>query len=185
LSNSRGFSLVELLVASTALVIVLLGSATVSKSALSVAETSVSTGAAESRATRAQFRIRQILLSAGRSTLLATPPGGGAPEPMQDGVPYDNLSFRRTLSAGREGPVYDPDPGQPPLSFSFEPRNGTGSDGDLILTTGGGRLPICAEVRQVEFLRQGSRVTVRITTVARGTVPETCDVVRPLVLRNP
>jgi prepilin-type N-terminal cleavage/methylation domain-containing protein len=185
LSAPRGFSLVELMVATAVLVTVLLGGVSVSNSAIAVAGSSVRTGAAEGRAMRAQTRIRQYLSSAGRSTLFATPPGGGAPELMRDGVPYDNLSFRRTVSAGRAGPVYDPDPVQPPLSFAFEPRPGGGGDGDLVFTTADGRFPICGDVREVEFLREGSRITVRITTVARGVVPPTCEVVHPLVLRNP
>jgi type II secretory pathway pseudopilin PulG len=182
MKRSPAFTLVELLIASAVLLAVLLSGVTVSRSAMTVAGDSVRTGAAEHRAQRAQELIQQYLLPAGRSTLEATPAGGAA-EPMQDGVSYDNVSFRQAVAATREGVTYDPDPSAPPDALAFQPRFG-GSEGDLILTTESGSHPICGGVRTVEFIRSGSAITVRVITAVRGTVPDTCVLLRRLVLRN-
>jgi prepilin-type N-terminal cleavage/methylation domain-containing protein len=178
-----GFTFVELLISIAVLAVVLFSGVTVSKSAMSVAQDAVRSGAADGQAISAQTHVRQLLLWAGRSTLEATPVGG-AREPMQEGVTYDNVSFRRAVGGGRDGAIYDPAPGQPPITFAFAPRDASGI-GDLTVDTGNGPHPICGGLGAVEFVREGSRVTVRLVTVTRGTVPETQSVVRRLVLRNP
>jgi len=183
--RQSGFTLVELLIASAALVVLLIGGVLVSGSALTVAGDSVRSGAAESRAMHAEAILRQRLVLAGRSTLFATPAAGGAPEAMQDGVSYDNVSFRETVASAREGSTYDPDPSQPPLSFAFKPRSGARAEGDLVLTDESGSHAVCGGVRSVEFVRTGSCIAVRVVTVARGAVPPTCEALRTLVLRNP
>jgi prepilin-type N-terminal cleavage/methylation domain-containing protein len=184
-NRQGGFTLVELLIASAALVVLLFGGALVSGTALDVAGDSVRSGAAESRAMHAEAILRQRLVLAGRSTLFATPAAGGAPEAMLDGVSYDNVSFRETVASAREGSTYDPDPALPPLSFAFKLRTGARAEGDLVLTDGSGSHSVCGGVRSVEFVRQGSCVTIRVVTVARGAEPPTCEAVRTLVLRNP
>lgn len=183
MKRANGFTLVELLIATMLLVVALLGGVLVSRSAMAVAGDSVQTGAAESRALHTHALIRQYLLSAGRSTLMATP-AGGAPEAMQDGVTYDNLSFRETVANSREGPTYDPDPSAPPLSLAWKSRPVAGGEGDLVLTTASGSHAICGGVREIDFTRQGSSITVKIVAVARGSVPDSCTIFRSLVLRN-
>jgi prepilin-type N-terminal cleavage/methylation domain-containing protein len=183
MKRRSGFTLVELLLATTLLVVALMGGVLVSRSALTVAGDSVRTGAAESRALHAQALVRQYLLAAGRSTLEATPTGG-APEVMQDGVTYDNVTFRETVANTRVGPTYDPDPGDPANSLAFQARAVAGGEGDLVLTTASGSHPICGGIRDIDFTRQGSTITVRIVAVARGSVPDSCTIVRSLVLRN-
>ena len=183
MNRRHGFTFVELLISIAALVVVLFTGVSVSKSAMTVAQDTVRSSAADSQAMSAQTHVRQYLLWAGRSTLEATP-GGGAPEPMQEGVTYDNVSFRRAVGGGKDGAVYDPAPGQPPITFAFVPRDASGI-GDLTMDTGSGPHPICAGLGAVEFVREGSRVTVRLVTVTRGAVPATHSVVRRLILRNP
>lgn len=183
MKRRSGFTLVELLLATTLLVVALMGGVLVSRSAMTVAGDSVRTGAAESRASHAHALVRQYLLAAGRSTLEATP-AGGAPEAMQEGVTYDNVSFRQTVASTREGSTYDPDPGDPPNSLAFKARPVAGGEGDLVLTTASGTHAVCGGVRAIEFTRDGSTITVRIVAVARGSVPDSCTIVRSLVLRN-
>jgi prepilin-type N-terminal cleavage/methylation domain-containing protein len=184
MNPARGFTFVEVLIASALLAVALLGGVVASRSALKVAGDSVRSGDAESRAMHAQTLVRQYLLSAGRSTLEAVPAGATATELMQDGVSYDNVSFRETVASARAGSTYDPDPSQPPFTLSFKPRS-AGGDGDLYLTDDDGSRPICGAVREVDFVRQGSSITVRIVTLARGATPESCSTLRTLVLRNP
>lgn len=182
--RADGFTLVELLLATALLVIAILGGTLVSRSAMAVAGDSVKTGAAESRALHAQALIRQYLLSAGRSTLMATP-AGGAPETMQDGVTYDNVSFRETVANSREGPTYDPDPGAAPFALAFQSRPVASGEGDVVLATDSGSHAICGGVREIDFTKTGSTITVKIVAVARGAVPDSCTMIRSLVLRNP
>lgn len=184
MKRAPGFTLVELLLAITLLVVALMGGIVVSRSAMAVAGDSVRTGAAESRAIHAHALVRQYLLSAGRATLEATP-AGGAPEAMQDGIAYDNVSFRQTLASTREGSTYSPDPGAPPFVLAFRPAAAAAAEGDLLLTTDSGSHAICGGVREIDFTRQGSSITVKIVAVARGSVPDSCTVIRSLILRNP
>jgi prepilin-type N-terminal cleavage/methylation domain-containing protein len=183
MTRRHGFTFVELLISIAVLGVVLFTGVAVSKSAMTVAQDAVRSSAADSQAISAQTHVRQLLLWAGRSTLEATP-GGGAREPMQEGIAYDNVSFRRAVGGGKDGAVYDPAPGQPPITFAFVPRGASGI-GDLIVDTGSGPHPICGGLSAVEFVREGSRVTVRLVTFTRGAAPESRGVVRSLVLRNP
>ena len=184
MKRAPGFTLVELLLAITLLVVALLGGVLVSRSAMAVAGDSVRTGAAESRAQHAHALVRQYLLSAGRSTLEATP-ASGIPEAMQDGTTYDNVSFRQTVANSRDGPTYVPDPAASPFSLAFKPAPVAGAEGDLVLTNDSGSHLICGGVREIDLTRQGSSITVKIVAVARGSVPDTCTVIRSLILRNP
>jgi len=179
----HGFTFIELLISIAVLIVVLFTGVAVSKSAMTVAQDTVRSSAADGQAMSAQTHIRQLLLWAGRSTLEATP-GGGVPEPMVDGLTYDNVSFRRAVGGGKDGAIYDPAPGQPPIAFAFVPRGASGI-GDLTMDNGSGPHPICGGLSAVEFVRDGSRVTVRLVTFTRGAVPETHSVVRRLILRNP
>ena len=183
MTRRHGFTFVELLISIAVLGVVLLTGVAVSKSALTVAQDAVRSSATDGQAMAAQTHVRQLLLWAGRSTLEATP-GGGARGPMQEGVTYDNVSFRRAVGGGKDGTVYDPAPGEPPITLAFAPRDASGV-GDLTVDTGSGPHPICGGLGGVEFLREGSRVTVRLVTVTRGAAPGTHGVVRRLVLRNP
>jgi len=184
MKQQRGFTAVELLLSTAFLSLVLLSGVIAARSATTVARDSIRTSAAEGRALRAQEQVRQILLAASNASLEAIPEGGGPIEPMAEGVEYDNVIFRRVLSGGPAGQVLDPDAGDPPFSLAFVPR-GAGDEGDLVWTDERGAHAICGGIRAPQFVRTGSRISVRITALSRGQTLDERTMVRSVVLRNP
>jgi hypothetical protein len=182
--NQRGFTSLELLISTALFAVLLLGGVVVTRTAGGVAHDSTSASGAEVCAMRAHDQIRRELSMAGRSTLLAVPAAGGAPAPMVDGVAYDNVTYRRTLTSGPGGPTYDPLPADPPVSLSFQPRPGTGG-GELIATDATGNHPRCGSLSNLTFTKSGSRILVRVTAIVRGAAGDDCTAVRTIVLRNP
>lgn len=185
MSRRHGFTAIELLISAALLATLLLAGVVASRSATVVAGDSVRTSAAERRAALALDRVRDLLSLAARSTLQATPAGGGPLESMQDGVAYDNVSFRRLVENGPSGPVYDPDPALPPYALDRRVRANPGTEGDLVWDDGQGGQWLCGGLQDLQFVKQGSRVTVRVVAAIRGVDPQSHVSTSSLVLRNP
>jgi len=185
MNSRRGLSSVELLLSAALLAVLLLSGLLAARSATTVAQDSIRTSAAQHRATRALEVLRQMLLPASRASLAALPSGGSVNEPMQDDVGYANLTFRRTMMNGPAGLVLEPDLGSPPYSLEFREPGVAGSDGELLWNDGVSRHPIASGIRELEFRRNGSRITIRITATARGPRSEVHTATGSLVVHNP
>jgi len=180
----HGFTLIELLVSAVVLALLLLGGVVAARSSTGLAQDSLRTSEAERRARAAHDLVRRYLAEAGRSTLESIPAGGGPPQPMLDGVVYDQVIFRRTVSSGPAGPVYDPAPPALPIALALQPH-GPAGEGDLVRLEAGAVIPLCGGIESLSFVRTGSRITATIVVVDRAAGRRPCTLVRSLVLRNP
>jgi prepilin-type N-terminal cleavage/methylation domain-containing protein len=183
-SRRAGFTLVEMLISAVVLALLLLGGVVTARSSTGLAQDSLRTSEAERRARSAHDAVQRYVAMAGRSTLEAVPAGGGLPQPMQDGVPYDRLIFRRTVSSGPAGPVYDPAPPALPMALALQPH-GPAGESELVRLEGGAVIPLCGGIESLSFVRTGSRITVTIVVVDRAAGRRPCTLARSLVLRNP
>lgn len=179
-----GFTTIELLVSAVVLALLMLGGVVAARSSTGLAQDSLRTSEAERRARSAHEAVKRSVASAGRSTLAGIPFVGSPPEPMQDGVAYDQLIFRRTVSNGPAGPVYDPAPPALPVALALQPH-GPAGENDLVRLDGGSMVPLCGGIESLSFVRTGSRLTVTIVVVDRAAGRRPCTLVRSLVLRNP
>jgi len=179
-----GFTVIELLVSAVVLALLLLGGVVAARSSTGLAHDALRTSEAERRARSAHDAVKRCVAMAGRSTLEAIPAGGGVPQPMLDGVPYDRVVFRRMVSNGPAGPVYDPAPPALPMALALQP-SGPAGESDLVLLQSGAVVPLCGSIESLSFVRTGSRLTVTIVVVDRAAGRRPCTLVRSLVLRNP
>ena len=183
--SRRGFTSIELLLSAALLAVLLLSGLLAARSATTVAQDSIRTSAAQHRATRAVDELRLLLLQASRGTLAARPADGAPLEPMAEDVAYDNVAFRVTTSNGPGGPTLEPDPADPPSTIELEGGDAAGGERGLVWFDGTGRRSIGGGIQELELVRTGSRVTIRITASARGRGSDVHTAVGSLVLHNP
>ncbi len=178
--------LVEVLFSAVMLSVILMGGFLVSKSAMVSTEQTVVAGEADARATRAMQRVHLLLRPAGRSTLEAIPGGGTEPEPMQDGVHYDNVRFRQVLDYRAGEPIYEPEPPENPFRVFFESDVADPETGSLIFDDGERQHKITSGVRDVVFEHTENRITLRFTLAVRqGQGVRESMLRRSVVLRSP
>lgn len=182
--RQRGFTLIELMVSAIVLALLLLGGVVAARSSTGLAQDSLRTSEAERRARVAHDAVRRYIAMAGRSTLEVVPAGGGPPQPMPDGVAFDRLLYRRAVSGGPAGPVYDPAPPALPVALALQPH-GPAGENELVRLEAGAVIPLCGGIESLSFVRTGSRITVTIVVVDRAAGRRPCTLVRSLVLRNP
>lgn len=159
-----GFTLPEVLVSAVLLATVILGGLLASRTALVATETSAREGDVDVRAARATDRILGLIASAGQSTLMAVPPGGGQPPgPLVDGVVYNNLFFRQAADFDGTSVRYEPDPATaPPLIVARIPDPNDPDQGEVVVNVGGANRVLSRNVAALDFVKQGRSITVTI-----------------------
>lgn len=183
--RARGFTLPEVLISSMLLAGILLGGLLASRSSLVSTTESVVESETFARAGRVVGTIAGTLMAASRSTLQAAPAGGPV-GPMQDGVQYDNVTFRRALRFSNAATVFDPPMGEAPLGFRLEAD--PSSPGRSMLMFDGANVPrvLARNVTQLEFSKNGNQLMVTVALDVRdGGQWKSSTVRRPLVLRSP
>ena len=171
--SRRGFTLLEVAISCTILAGALLTALTISQAATRASNRAVVAAAREAAAMRVLERLRRIVTRAAASTLRAVPAanygqGGGAdllPEPLIDGVDYDNLSYREPVGFMDGETVYEPPIDEDPrhIELVLDPDTGVG---ELVLTDAGRALALADGVTGVAFSRDGDELTIEVTTAA-------------------
>ena len=164
--NCAGFSIPEVALASVIFAIALGAASAVSQSSLQTARASVLRTEEDSRASNLVDRLEEVLSNVGRSTLEARPSEDySVPEPLVDGVAYENLEFRRVLCAWSEVPTYSPASHLPPYRLYVQ-RDGdpSGSEpvGALVLEGESGAVRLLSDVLRLEVTRTGNVLSLTV-----------------------
>src|SRR6185436_1505923 len=114
-ARQAGFTVVEVCISAVFLSAILAIGVSVSRNALMSADRTVMADVVATRLDAALDRIRGQFVAASRGTLQAIPIGKFVAEPMQDGVVYDNVQFRRVAGVSVGAPLYAPPLAKPPL----------------------------------------------------------------------
>ena len=118
--QQSGFTTIELGISGAVFGMIILLGVEASRSALNSTFSSVQRSERTQSMSRSFKDLGTQLTSAGISTLVATPAGSGSvPEAMQDGVSYNNVSFRRAIGFADGNVVYDPPAVLPELKISY------------------------------------------------------------------
>jgi prepilin-type N-terminal cleavage/methylation domain-containing protein len=167
-NRCRGFTLVEVAVAASVFVVIVFAGVVVSRLAMTTTSRVVEARVESSESFRLLEEARRRLAGASLSSLECVPAGQGMlPEPMEEDTPYDNLTFRHVESYCDGEPVLYPPPGEPPMGFFFTQRAAPGEAGfgDLIFYDGTQKRLLESDVRLVQFVRTGQRVTVDLQVI--------------------
>ena len=184
-AHNSGFTLLEVTISAGVMSMIILMGVTVSKSTLDSTNSSMARSEAAQVTARTFDRFTLSLASVGESTLSAIPTGAGSiPEPMLDGVTYQNMAFR--IAAGySNGVVYSPAEPNPPCqlwfsAYSEEPD----SSGDLMYFDGTRVQTLKTDVQGVSFTLNGNIISMSMT--AQNVHGEAAGVIqRSIVVRAP
>lgn len=176
--GQRGLSVLELAVSTTILSALVMAASTASQTALTATADVVALDASGGSTRHTLDRLELLLVSASLGTLEGVPAAQGVtPEPLQEGVDYRDLRFRRVIGFSGGAPAFEP-----PLTAAAvviqQAADGRGS-GALQLVAGGRTATLQESVRSVTFRRDGSRlrVTLEFGSAAAATSSSTLDVV--------
>jgi hypothetical protein len=130
-------------------------------------------GALLVRVASKESTLEQLLTSASRATLQGIPSGGKVLEPVQEGVAYDNLSFRRVSGFLAGTPQFDPPPTQNPWRIWLEPDT-TVRDGKSVpsgtatiyVSDGTRTSSFFTGLTSVAFTLQRTKLTIQFTRTA-------------------
>jgi hypothetical protein len=161
--GTSGFTVLETVSSAAILSLLVFAALGASRVAMRGTGSVVSVDAADSRVAESLTRMRRLLMPASVSSLEAVPsPYGVAPEPMQDGVVYDNMSFRTVTGYANGGPVYVPALGTNPWQLFF--RAGQNGAGELVLDDGRSVTTLLENVRGAAFVLQGKQLAITLQT---------------------
>jgi hypothetical protein len=132
-------------------------------------------------------RLRRLATRAAATTLCAVPGSTSdqdgspesVPEPMLDGVAYDNLSYREPIGYSGGATTYAPPIGDPPRRIELV-RDGSGAAGSLILADGERQFVLADHVIAVSFTRAGNELSIELAFApshgAGGTIVDRISV---------
>ena len=167
-ARQAGFTFVEVCLSAVLLSMILAVGVNVSRFALASADRTVSADVTAARLDAALDRIRGQFVAASRATLQAIPTGKTVPEPMQDGVVYDNVQFRRVTGVSIGAPLYAPPIGKAPLRF-FQ-----GSDHNqsaLLFDNGAMAAVLVPGGATATFTKSGDQIVVALSSPATKSHP--------------
>jgi type II secretory pathway pseudopilin PulG len=169
LHDTRGFTLAETCVATAIFVTILFAGVTVSRTAMTAAGVAIASDSTAARVESAADHVRDELVDASLATLQAVPRGGKVAENMQDGVAYDNLSFRRVTGVSTGAPLYAPPIGKPAQRFFV----GVDARGAKVLEFdhGASTTVLVSDVASATFTKSGSQILVQLSVSATRSHP--------------
>ncbi len=167
-ARQGGFTFVEVCISAVFLSGILALGVSVSRNALKSADRTVMADVVATRLDAALDRIRGQFVAASRSTLQAIPVGGFVPEPMQDGVVYDNVQFRRVAGVSVGAPFYAPALGLPPLRFFCGVDHNQSA---LLFDNGAMAAVLIPEGATATFTKQGDQIVVALNSPATKSHP--------------
>jgi hypothetical protein len=167
-SRQAGFTFVEVCISAVFLSGILALGVDISRRALQSADRTVVADVVATRLDSALDRIRGQFVAASRGTLQAIPIGKFVPEPMQDGVVYDNVQFRRVTGVSVGAPLYAPPIGKAPLRFFC----GTDHNQSALLFDNGAMAAVLIpEGATATFTKQGDQIVVTLNSPANKFHP--------------
>ncbi len=181
--RQRGLSALELAISTTILSALVMAASTASQTALTATADVVALDASGGSTRHTLDRLELLLVSASLGTLEGVPAAQGVtPEPLQDGVDYRDLHFRRVVGFAAGAPAFEPPLTAAPVvvqqAFDASGR------GALQLVAGGRTSTLQESVRSVTFRRDGARLRVTLALGdADGTRHETSSSTLDVVLR--
>src|SRR5262249_32368574 len=128
----------------------------------------VAADGAAARLDAALDRIRGQFIAASRGTLQAIPQGMLIPEPMVDGVVYDNIQFRRVIGVSVGAPLYAPPIGRPPLRFFCGVDH---SQSALLFDNGPMAAVLLPRGPTATFTKPGDQIVVSLSSPATKSPP--------------
>ena len=167
-ARQGGFTFVEVCISAVFLSGILALGVSVSRNTLKSADRTVMADVVATRLDAALDRIRGQFVAASRSTLQAIPVGGFVPEPMQDGVVYDNVQFRRVAGVSVGAPLYAPALGLPPLRFFCGVDHNQSA---LLFDNGAMAAVLIPEGATATFTKQGDQIVVALNSLAIKSHP--------------
>lgn len=177
----RGLTALEVAISAAVVSGLVLAASTASVRAIDVTADVVSADAAAGSERRVVDRLAELLLSASRATLEGIPSQqGSVAEPLQEGVDYADLRFRRVVGFVDGDVAFEPAPGNAP--YRVERRAQTQGREALVLIAGAAETILIEEVAGATFRLDGNRLTL---TLERGDYRHTVTTSADFVLRVP
>jgi len=163
----------ETLISLSIVSLLLITSVIATRSTVQSATLSVTEGALIVRVASKESALEQLLLSASRATLQGIPSGGKVLEPVQEGVAYDNLGFRRVRGFLVGAPQFDPPVTQNPWRIWLEPdttvrdgRTVSSGTGTIYVSDGTRTSSFFTGLTSVAFTLQGTKLTIQFARTA-------------------